>query len=224
MSEISNLFIHRLYDKMVDTKRWNGHPVIHAESVAEHSYLVAYCTSVMLQEIGIADLQHMQAQCFTVLNYALFHDLDEVFTGDILHTMKHCPNGTIIQNFLKDYAKNHTPNFPSWMMPGTEATTTMPVWCKYMAKVADWLSMVWYSFREMESGNSKFKEIAEYCVASCIEAMIKMSKSLFMSLELDMYERMRGLVKSWMLELEEQHTQCNYASDKIRSSSQEYNY
>lgn len=59
-------------------KRWTILPHLNQQSVADHSYYVALYTSVICQKMKFDWSVALRA-----VNYALLHDITEVFTGDI---------------------------------------------------------------------------------------------------------------------------------------------
>ncbi len=64
------------------TWRWNFHPRVRQESVAEHSFWVA----IIVNELVTAkELDAIRADC---LAYALYHDAEESVTGDLPNPVK----------------------------------------------------------------------------------------------------------------------------------------
>lgn len=64
--------------RMSHTKRWNILGDLPTQSLAEHSYNVACIAAHIVQQHGLnPDQAHL------VTGYALVHDFDEIFTGDI---------------------------------------------------------------------------------------------------------------------------------------------
>jgi len=70
--------------QMSTVKRWSIMPTLRVQNVAEHSYyVVVYCTHfIEALEITDPELRH------AIVNYALFHDIEEIFTGDVPSTAK----------------------------------------------------------------------------------------------------------------------------------------
>lgn len=64
--------------RMSHTKRWNILGDLPTQSLAEHSYNVACIAAHIVQQHGLNP-----DQAHAVTGYALVHDFDEIFTGDI---------------------------------------------------------------------------------------------------------------------------------------------
>lgn len=58
--------------------RWNFHPRVRQESVAEHSYWTAIYAVRLLDRLNISAAQYVDA-----IQYALYHDAEEAITGDL---------------------------------------------------------------------------------------------------------------------------------------------
>jgi len=134
-------------------KRFSICPRVHEESVAEHSYYVAFI-SLMLAE----DLKN---QCYRIdvgllLSRALLHDLDEVFSGDFIRMFKHhnedvnreinCAATELVANFLQNYPAGDQ-RLEYWEKSKEEDIEGR------ILGFADFLSVVSYIWQEIHAGN-----------------------------------------------------------------------
>lgn len=83
--------------KLLSVFRWTGFRCLNRSSVAEHSFKVSYFTRLILSEIKICltdkELTKILKDDFikislASLDYSIYHDMGEAFTGDIPHAIK----------------------------------------------------------------------------------------------------------------------------------------
>lgn len=89
-TSISVQFLEGFFDRMSDVIRYSGTKVLNKENLAEHSYYV----SVLSDSIA-EDIEHrytITIDRYKVLKYALYHDIEEIFTGDIISPVKYKSN------------------------------------------------------------------------------------------------------------------------------------
>ncbi|MBP1989485.1 5'-deoxynucleotidase [Paenibacillus eucommiae] len=79
-------------------ERWSLMRNVVKENVAEHSYHVAILTHVLCTIAN--EIFHKSVQTNEAVSLALFHDVTEVFTGDIPTPVKH-QNSDILSSFRK---------------------------------------------------------------------------------------------------------------------------
>ena len=63
--------------RALDIIRWNMVPTQRQQSLAEHTFMVAMIAEQIANELGLSSSPHR------VIKMALYHDLEEVMTGDI---------------------------------------------------------------------------------------------------------------------------------------------
>lgn len=63
--------------------RYSSIPVLHKESVAEHSYYVALYSALLAADIGLSVTERYEA-----MQMAIVHDIEECLTGDFLRSFK----------------------------------------------------------------------------------------------------------------------------------------
>ena len=157
-----NVFSHLLNRSIAHVKRFNSRPQHFPESVAEHSFFVAYITTILcnlLKEAG-EDIQKEKA-----VEMALVHDMEESFSGDILTPFKHYSkevtfairkvNKEIIQDVFADLPKELASHYVAlWNEEGEGETKEAQ-----LVKVADKLSLVAKCAEEVKVGNEFFQEI-----------------------------------------------------------------
>ena len=89
------------FDQLNNMVRWNGANRIKDETVAHHSYIVSWFSRVLAEEIFEDDSIKLK-----VVSFALFHDFDEMFTGDILNPFKYNEyNGVEVRNSIDEFLK-----------------------------------------------------------------------------------------------------------------------
>lgn len=166
MNIIDKIFHDPDFDQLNNMVRWNGLNRIKEETVAHHSYFVAMVSRLLAEEIFGKDDVEIKLQITT---YAIFHDFDEMFTGDIAHVVKYGnAYGEELRNLLdliikdKVNAKFNKERESENLI--VEVMTSVPFLVKKVVKVADWLSMVFYLKKELNLGNSSLVSQQEYCV------------------------------------------------------------
>lgn len=169
MNIIDKMFNDPMWDELNNMNRWNGVNRIKEETVAHHSFIVTMMVRLISEEIFKADeLSKLKAT-----TYAIFHDFDEVFTGDINHNVKHnSHNGNDIRKSLNDYIGYRAKEKFNHLYPVSEAlifkilNNDIPIHIKNLVKVCDWLSMIFYLKKERSLGNSSVNSKYIYCVQS----------------------------------------------------------
>jgi 5'-deoxynucleotidase YfbR-like HD superfamily hydrolase len=75
---ISVQFITGFFDKMSDVIRYAGNKVLNKENLAEHSYYVAVLADNIAEDI--IHKFRIDIDRYKVIKYALYHDIEEIFT------------------------------------------------------------------------------------------------------------------------------------------------
>ena len=142
------------WGRMAHITRYSSLPILHKESVAEHTFFVAikaYLLAVdMIQWGSDIDLT-------VVLKHAVLHDIDEAVTGDIIRPFKWSNDdlrkmmNRVTTQMLKDSLKG---------IPGSDALlagwspSPDSDWLEIqIVKCADLWSCVHYAHREYQLGN-----------------------------------------------------------------------
>lgn len=161
---MADMFEHIKNRSLAHITRFSAHPQHFEESVAEHSFFTAYITALMcrlLQEQG------EKIDATKAISMALVHDMEEMFSGDILGPFKHYSpevtkairkvNIEVIKGAFKGLPESLREHFISlWTEEGKGESIEAQV-----VKMADRLSLVAKCAEEVKAGNEFFKEIYE---------------------------------------------------------------
>jgi 5'-deoxynucleotidase len=141
-------------------ERWNFHPRIHKENVAEHSFWVAfYAMLIMDMEAKVTIIDDR----LWVLEAALLHDLEEAATGD-------CP--FLVKREIKDVWNEKVANkgFDQLMLPldglvrktmKSRHVDVLPPHLSVYVKAGDLLDCIIYGLQEKNLGNNQFDIIVK---------------------------------------------------------------
>lgn len=137
------------------------------QSVAEHSFYVAIIALLIAEELKL------ELSIGTLLQKAIFHDMEEAITGDIIYPLKHSSVQTnhffneAIGEYCRQVFKNHFPDFEQYRAIQKYSKTGAE---GEVIKLADAVELVLYCQEEVSSGNrhmqgvlNKGIEIAENC-------------------------------------------------------------
>lgn len=134
-------------------KRFSICPRVHEESVAEHSYYVAFIAMMIATDLKKAG---HKIDLGLLLSRALIHDLDEVFSGDFIRMFKHDNRAvkdaidktshTMMLKFTAEYPAGIT-----LMRYWKDAKDSTVEGC--ILAFADFLSVVSYIWQEIHAGN-----------------------------------------------------------------------
>lgn len=157
-----------LFDQLNNMVRWNGLNRNKDETVAHHSYIVTFFARVMAEEVFEPD--NFKSK-LAMVNYAIFHDFDEVFTGDVNHNVKYNEiNGESIRVALNDFVESRVHmNFPddtNFDSLFRNSILEEEYLIKKLVKVCDWLSMGFYLKKEIALGNLGLTRKYDYCLSS----------------------------------------------------------
>jgi putative hydrolase of HD superfamily len=160
--EEKTLYDHVLNRGLAHVIRFNSHPQHFPESVAEHSFYVVYFTNILvslLKDKGV-DISRSRA-----MQIALVHDMEEMFSGDILTPFKHYNevvstairkvNEEMIPDAFEGLPENMQKRFVEfWNEDAKQETIEAQV-----VKIADKLALISKCYEEMKVGNGFFEEI-----------------------------------------------------------------
>ena len=172
MSEENRIvkFIFEQHNRLSCIIRFNNTPTLTSESVAEHSYYVTFLAMMFgdyLHDKGVDIDKEL------LLKGSLIHDLEEIISGDIIKILK-------TGEFKKALDKlNHkSMQYLCDVLGGKRAEDYYQIWELVKEKqcieakiidLADLLSCLIYSIKEIHCGNRYFKEILIYVAESIAE-------------------------------------------------------
>jgi len=178
------------FDRLFDTIRWNSSNFVHQkENLATHQYLVTYMANALALDLSFSPEARLQ-----VLDYAMHHDWDEIFTGDVGHEVKYNKhNGVNIREALDALIEHLAHKEFLSSEYDSEITVGRVIAGNHgyapcvpmLAKVADWLSMLFFCVREVKLGNTYFVTKMHYCIDSTVFAINKFWEQLLIDCEAD---------------------------------------
>ncbi|MBI3273700.1 MAG: HD domain-containing protein [Candidatus Colwellbacteria bacterium] len=162
MMKGSSPYEHFLDRSLTHVMRFSSIPQQFQESVAEHSFYVAYFTSILIYFLKKEGVSVREDRA---LKIALIHDMEEKFSGDILTPFKYYSQELyqairkvnretvplVFEHLPKPLAKNF---IALWKEDVDRKTKEAQV-----VKVADKLSLLSKCREEMSLGNAFFKPI-----------------------------------------------------------------
>jgi len=175
VNEKRNFFQQFLEDKdliiLDNLYRFNGLLLINRESVREHTYNVLLFSRLLAKELGI----NKKSLLLEVMDYALLHDVCEIFDFDVNYTVKYNSyNGESIRTVLDNYTKFRMneklkQGLNDYFKKSTIESNEL---VKFIVKVGDWLSCVFYLTKEKRLGN-KGVEIEYRRSLECLDEYLK---------------------------------------------------
>jgi len=156
-------FVFEQHTRLSCIIRYNNTPKLSPESVAEHSYYVTFLSMLIgdyLTNKGVViDREKL-------LKMALFHDVEEIISGDIIRILKKGEFGKAL-----DKLNRRSMEYLCGILGGAKAEEYFALWEETREKktleakvmsLADILSCLIYCVKEMHCGNKYFREILEY--------------------------------------------------------------
>jgi len=163
-------FIFEQHNRLSCIIRFNNTPTLTSESVAEHSYYVAFLAMMFGDYL---DDKGCDINRELLLKMALVHDLEEIISGDIIKILK---TGEFKKALDKLNCKSM--QYLCDVLGGKRAEDYYHIWELAKEKqcveakiidLADLLSCLIYSIKEIHCGNRYFKEILIYVAESIAE-------------------------------------------------------
>ena len=185
-------------EELNSIKRWNGKDTVKEESVGEHTFSVVQNVAIMCMGLFNPSYTDVVALQRDALMYAVFHDVDEVLTGDIGHELKYNNfNGEEIRQAIDAYVKQQVAAKYDIEFVGDEMKRFILMEhkrfggiVKKLVKVADWTSMRSYCEREYKTfSNQSFKKLFEYCHLQYIKSLQVLEQNLDSSLFKQRYSK-----------------------------------
>lgn len=166
-SKISAFILNR---RLAQIKRYHATPLQQNETVAEHSFYVAMiaralCSVIPTQKIDVLE----------VVEKALVHDIEEMFTGDIIQPYKYYDPK--LKNLIDKINDTMVKKAFEGLPPKLASHLTF-LWSDYhqhkkiedkIVKIADKLSLVAYCLEQIQLGNQFMKPILDNGLAMLSE-------------------------------------------------------
>ena len=159
---MARIFEHFLNRNLAHVTRYNNRPQHFPETVAEHSFYVAYFSLIIC---SLLEKKEIKINTKKTLSMALIHDAEEGFSGDILNPFKHYNekvyqairevNREMIGEMFVELPTDLQKEFVGlWNQENSAETIESQV-----VKTADKLQLLSKSFEEIQAGNTYFEEI-----------------------------------------------------------------
>ena len=158
-NKISQFILNR---RLAQIKRYHATPLHQNETVAEHSFYVAMIARALC---GLLEEKGAKINTLEVVEKALIHDIEEMFSGDIIQPFKYA--NTTLRNLIGQLnVKFVDAAFEG--LSGNLANHFKVLWSEYhkerkledkIVKIADKLSLVAYCIEQIRLGNTYMLEI-----------------------------------------------------------------
>lgn len=153
--------------------RWGVIRTHSKDTVANHSFYVTTYAQDIAHLIDWAPDNNLYKPLYWLMRYSLIHDLDELFTGDLVTFIK----PEIID---QDRAARYVAAQMQERMPGIAAAFTEIAELPYadeikrIVKVADWLDALFFSIDEQKIGNVAIQKYEPFTLDKLKEAWFKL--------------------------------------------------
>ena len=139
--------------RLSNITRFNNTPRICKETVAEHSYFVAFCVMLLSDFLENVNLEK-------ALKLALIHDVEEAISGDLPHDvkMKYPSFNVALEEMNLSIAHEIFGDQIQYIDLWEETRDTKTIEAK-LVKFADMFSVLMYCNNEINMGNSYMKDI-----------------------------------------------------------------
>lgn len=160
-----DIFSHILNRSVAHVIRFSSKPQHFQESVAEHSFFVAYIVKILCE---LLKEKEEKVDIERAMTMGLVHDIEEIFSGDILSPFKHHSaevtsairkvNQEVVKENFKDLPESLAHHFVSiWNEEGEGKTIEAQI-----VKAADKLSLLAKCGEEVKVGNEFFRGMYEH--------------------------------------------------------------
>jgi len=159
---MSGIFDHILDRSLAHIPRFSSFPQQSQESVAEHSFFVAYFSTIVAYHV---EKQRIPVDMGKLISMALVHDREEQFSGDILSPFKHYSekitstirevNKEVLRQSFEGLPEELTSRYSSLWVEEAEGKTIEA----QIVKIADRLSLLSKCKEEADVGSLRFEKI-----------------------------------------------------------------
>lgn len=150
--------------KLKDIIRYNHRSKIKNESVAEHSFFTSLITLELCKRLNLSN--DITSSCIIK---ALLHDMPESELNDITYDVKTRLNlYPLLKKYEDEFFEREYADYASLMNNDEDNVVNLVV------KYADALSVLQYSYNEIELGNTKMHTIIEETISRLSEIKIKL--------------------------------------------------
>ena len=149
--------------RLTNILRWNTTPRICSDSVASHSYFVSLYSMIIADYLENRYKYKIDKE--KVIRFALLHDIEECFSGDIVASIKASSqefresleklNFKVLEVVFKNLS-NKKEYIDNW-----KESRKYDCLESLIVRVSDIISQILYSFEELKMGNSFMQEIFE---------------------------------------------------------------
>jgi 5'-deoxynucleotidase len=157
-----NIITHIKNRALSHVVRYSARPQHFQESVAEHSFYTAYITNLLCDLLSRAGEEVNKEKAVTM---ALIHDMEEMYSGDILGPFKHYSkevssairtvNEELIKETFSDLPDDLAKEYENlWVEEGKQVSIEAQ-----LVKKADQLSLIAKCAEEVKAGNGYFEKI-----------------------------------------------------------------
>lgn len=160
-TKIAKFILNR---RLAQIKRYHATPLHQNETVAEHSFYVAIIARAIC---GLLEDKKIKVDKLEVLEKALIHDIEEMFTGDIIQPYKYADyklkklideiNTTFVKSAFEGLPEKLAGHFNNLWLSYHKAKTLEDD----IVKISDRLSLVAYCIEQIRLGNHYMIEILE---------------------------------------------------------------
>ena len=174
-NNISIQFLEGFFDRMSDVIRYSGTKVLNKENLAEHSYYVSVLADGIAEDIE--QKFDISIDRYKVLKYALYHDIEEIFTGDLVTPVKYKSKDPRIKfeevwnQILKEELQSHfseNAHIAEMIIKAHNEYDEKKdeVLENQIVKFADILQALSYTMSELHLGNTYLKDISHNLLVS----------------------------------------------------------
>lgn len=171
MMETINNFIKNYREKynISDINRFANLIHSHNQSVSSHSYFVSLITMDLCRHYKVSP--ETQLQC---LQWAILHDIPEIYTGDIFTTVK------IDHPEFREYLKNLEDAY--YRKLGYPIEDDFDLVARYIVKMADNLDVVMFCYIEQELGTKgEYEKIKQRAFNTYLQLKEQVESILFLN-------------------------------------------
>lgn len=173
------LYSDKFMSRFDTIERWSNWHTIHRETLPHHSWWVTMITKMLCIEFEFSE-----KDTYYALEYALIHDLDEGFSGDLDHALKYNKySGDEVRESLDEFNREMFYDFFEQDTDLDEyflSVLKIPnIYIKLIVKLADIIAFQQYLRIEIKLGNSLVRLTYNHSVWLLKQHLIKMGETEF---------------------------------------------